>query len=414
MRVLLVSASDRKGGAARAAYRLHKGLMKQEGVSSKMVVRAKSSDEPSVRGPSSYGEKIAAKLRPFLAKPILRLQHSPNAILHSINLLPSGWSKTINRSNADVVNLHWIGKEMMSVAEVGRIEKPVVWTLHDMWPFCGAEHYTDPQSEVRYDVGYGRSNRATGHSGIDLDQWVWKRKMRSYADKPITVVTPSQWLGECARSSMVFRDNRIEVIPNGIDTSLYKPMSQKVARKIFNINSEKKLILFGAMDATGDDRKGYSLLKDALVKLPEHVSDHVELGVFGASRGPDTIGKYDVNYLGTLQDDYSLVLAYSAADVFAAPSKQDNLPNTIMEALACGTPCVAFDVGGISDMIDDGKNGYLARAFSAVDFAQGIGWVLSNDERLKSLSRASRHKVEQCFDSEVVSAQYIRLFESLT
>jgi glycosyltransferase involved in cell wall biosynthesis len=231
----------------------------------------------------------------------------------------------------------------------------------------------------------------------------------------LTIVTPSRWLADCARKSSLFHDLRIEVIPNGLDSQRYKPVEQKLARDLLNLPQDKQLILFGAMKATSDRRKGFHLLLPALQKLSQiQGQDRIELVVFGASepREPPDFG-FKVNYLGRLNDDISLALVYAAADVFVVPSLEDNLPNTVMESLACGTPCVAFKIGGMPDMIEHGQNGYLAQPYEIEDLAKGIAWVLEDRERYGKLCDRDRQKVEQEFTLELQAHRYLSLYQEL-
>ena len=207
MKILHVCWIDNSGGAAIAAYRLHRGLL-GVGVDSRMLVARKQSDDHTVLGPEGMFSKVAHRLRPHLTNPILKWQKSDNPIQHSLNLLPSGLHRRINAMDVDVVNLHWINGEMISIAEIARIRKPVVWTLHDMWAFCGAEHHSGADGPMRYREGYLAGNRGPGQSGLDLDRWVWKRKKRQWRDATFQIVTPSRWLQKCAASSVLFQADR--------------------------------------------------------------------------------------------------------------------------------------------------------------------------------------------------------------
>jgi len=208
---------------------------------------------------------------------------------------------------------------------------------------------------------------------------------------------------------------RVEVIPNGLDLKRYRPMAHSVVREILNLPQEKKLILFGAMSATSDKLKGFQYLQPALQELRGRaLAQPIEVIIFGASK-PENAPNFcfPARYMGLLHDDVTLALLYSAADVFVAPSMQDNLPNTVMEALASGTPCVAFHIGGIPDMVEHEKNGYLAQPFDPADLANGIARVLEDWARWKSLSHQAREKVEREFDIELVARRYVKLYEEL-
>jgi len=234
-----------------------------------------------------------------------------------------------------------------------------------MWPFSGAEHYDDLDYPGRYRQIYEERSRPPSHSGLDLDAWVWRRKRKAWADQRFQLISPSRWLASCVGQSTLLQHHPCTVTPNCVDTEVFKPIDRELARGILNLDPRKRYILFGAMSSTSDRRKGFHLLEPALQQLaaqPEIKKD-TELLVFGASapssRTPPDFG-LPTNYLGSFYDDVSLCLLYSAADVFVAPSIQDNLPNTLVESLACGTPCVAFSLGGMIDLVQDQVTGHLA------------------------------------------------------
>ena len=334
-----------------------------------------------------------------------------------MNVFPTRLGRLIRDEQADIVHLHLLSKETMSIAQVGRIKRPVVWTFHDMWAFCGTEHYAPDRAAHRYREGYEQTDAVDGDTGWDLDRWVWNRKKRHWRPENITVVTPSRWMGDCARSSALFKAARVEVIPNGIDPLVFKPIDRRFARDVLNLPQDKPLILFGAMKATSDTRKGFHLLDEALRMIYDQLdpsSVAPELVVFGASKSEeDTDFPLESHYTGRIHDEVGLCLLYAAADVFVAPSRQDNLPNTLVESLACGTPCVAFDIGGMPDMIEHRENGYLARPFDVVDLAHGIRWVLEDPSRRLKLSDRARQKVESEFTVQLQVDRCKALYQEL-
>ncbi|WP_440892160.1 glycosyltransferase [Aeromonas dhakensis] len=351
MRILHLCYSDLDGGAARAAFRLHQA-QRSQGLDSHMLVINKCSDDPFVHTVSGL-QQLRIKLASALSRLLLRGQKTPNPVHHSLNLFPSGLLREIDRLAPDVVNLHWLGGEMLSIGEIGRIRQPVVWTLHDMWAFSGAEHYDDDKPSQRYQMGYHRESRHEQHGGLDLDRWTFRRKQKAWAGKSFQIVTPSHWMADCVRQSTLFAGLPVSVISNCIDHTLYRPLPRELAREVLGLPQDKQLLLFGAMSSTSDPRKGYHLLIPALQQLKvEGKAEQVELVVFGASRGDaEQVTGIKTHYMGRLHDDISLCLLYNAANLFVAPSLQDNLPNTLVESLACGTPCVAFDIGGMKDLI---------------------------------------------------------------
>jgi glycosyltransferase involved in cell wall biosynthesis len=311
-----------------------------------------------------------------------------------------------------VINLHWVCNGFLKVETLKKLNRPLVWTLHDMWPMTGGCHYS---------AGCDRYQQQCGHCPVlqsdrakDLSFEILRRKARAWNGLDLTVVAPSQWLANCAQASALFRDCRIEVIANGIDTSLFRPGFKQAARALLNLPSDKKLLLFVAGSTTGDPRKGFRYLVEALDWLQMDGGDRdFELAILGED-APDTPLPlpFKTHYLGRFSDEAALALVYNAADVFVAPSVEDNLPNTVVEALACGTPCVAFDIGGMPDMVDHLSNGYLAEPFEIKDLAKGIAWALSAEPSV-NLGERSRQKAEQAFDSQTQAAKVLALYQSL-
>jgi glycosyltransferase involved in cell wall biosynthesis len=407
LRVTHLSTADSNGGAARAAYRIHKALQ-ETGIQSEMVVNEASSGDWSVKGPAGKLGKASSRLRRHLAAPLKALLHTENPVLHTPALVPSGWPGKLNATDADVVHLHGVHDEMLSIADIGRIGKPVVWTLHDMWGFCGAEHYSE---DGRWREGYWPGNRPPHESGFDLNRWTWLRK-RKHWRRPLSIVTPSRWLADCASSSMLMRDWPVTVVPNCLDTERWQPLSQPLARQLLGLPEEAPLLLFGGIGGSKDPRKGFDLLLEALAQLRER-QPSLQLIVFGelAPPEPADLG-FPVHYTGHLHDDLSLRALYSAADVFVLPSRQDNFPNTALEAHACGTPVVAFRTGGLPDMVEHRSTGYLAQPNDPQDLAAGIAWVLDDRLRLQILGEAARTRAEQLWNPARVASLYLEVYRA--
>ena len=407
MRVIHLSTADSNGGAARAAYRIHKALQ-GTGIQSEMVVNEASSGDWSVKGPAGKLGKASSRLRRYLASPFKALLHTENPVLHTPALVPSGWPGKLNATDADVVHLHGVHDEMISIADIGRIVKPVVWTLHDMWGFCGAEHYSE---DDRWCEGYWPGNRPPHESGFDLNRWTWLRKRRHWR-RPLSIVTPSRWLADCASSSMLMRDWPVTVVPNCLDTERWQPLPQFLARQLLGLPEEGPLLLFGAIGGSQDPRKGFDLLLEALAQLRDR-QPGLQLVVFGelAPSEPPDLG-FPVHYAGHLHDNLSLRALYSAADVFVLPSRQDNLPNTALEAQSCGTPVVAFRTGGLPDIVEHLRTGYLAQPNDPCDLAAGIAWVLDDRLRLQTLGEAARSRAEQLWNPARVASLYLEVYRA--
>ena len=408
MKVTLVSYSDVAGGAARAAHRLHRCLL-DHGVASGMRVASKGTDEFRVTAPRGKVRKVLGLVRSRLGQWPNKLQHTTNPIEHSLAMLPSRLADEFNADDADAVHLHWIGGDMMSIEDVGRIRKPVVWTLHDSWAFCGAEHHPDGLDDRRFVLGYTPQSRLAAHHGVDLDRWTWQRKARAWT-RPFVVVTPSQWLANCARQSKLMHDWPIQVIPNPLPTAVFKPWPKRLCREILGLPADPPLVLFGAVGGTNSAIKGWSLLADALHRLAA-VRPDCRAVVFGQSEpahAPD-VGM-PVHYMGRLQDESALALLYSAVDVVVVPSRIENLPQVGTEAQACGTPVVGFDCSGMPDVVDHHHTGYLAKAYEAADLSEGIRWVLDDPARHAQLSANARTQAVAKWSPEIIGPRYLAAY----
>ena len=384
MKILQVNTFDISGGSARAVYRIHKGLQ-EIGMDSKMLVQSKLSDDKTVIGPDTKVEKGLVLFRPTLDSAVKKIFTGGSKTIFSPAWLPfSGIPSRIRSIAPDIVHLHWICGGMLRIEGLKRVNKPIIWTLHDMWAFTGGCHYSDDCDRFHQDCGNcPQLNRSSKN---DLSRSILRRKKDAWNGLDITIVTPSKWLAECAKESSLFKDRRIEVIHNGLDLNLFKPIDKTIAREIWDLPINKKLVLFGAMSATSDLRKGFDLLYEGLKQLAVKWSDKAELVVFGASEpeNPPDFG-LPVHYLGHLHDDVSLSLLYAAADVMVVPSLQEAFGQTASESLACGTPVVSFEATGLLDIIDHKINGYLAKPFDTSDLAAGINWVLADGNRHKEL-----------------------------
>lgn len=411
MKVLHVNRADNEGGAARAAMRLMEGLRVRD-IDARMYVQRKFSESPFVTGPPAAIGKAVGFLRRTLESLPLRFSQGSLQGLFSPAWLPDSLSRHISAAAPDIVHLHWMAR-MMRLESLRRISAPLVWTLHDSWPFTGGCFL--PLDCTRYQESCGRCPVLGSERDNDVSRQVWNRKQKAWQGLDLTIVAPSRWMAQCALDSSLFRDLRIEVIPNGLDIQRYKPFDKRAAREFFGLPQNKKLILFGAKDATRDRNKGFDLLVQALHDLAgSGWRTAVDVVIFGSSRprSPQDLA-FTAHYMGWQSDDISLARLYSAADVFVFPSLQETLGYTAMEAMACGTPCVSFNQGGVPDLIDHERNGYLAPPFDPVDLARGIAWVLGDDRRHKELSANARNKVERTFTEQKIAEQHLALYREL-
>ncbi|PCI27950.1 MAG: glycosyl transferase family 1 [SAR324 cluster bacterium] len=409
MKILIVTRSDIQGGAARAAYRLHKSLLNQD-VNSQMLVQDKKSDNFKIIVHEKKSTQYFNKLRPFIDTIPGRFYKNKTKTLFSPSWF--GFSNIvdkINDINPDIVHLHWICSGMISIEDLVRIKAPIVWSLHDMWAFTGGCHY-DEECNL-YISNCGTCKVLGSNKENDLSRKIFRRKEKAFSKiDNMTIVGLSKWLSDCAKNSTLLQGKKHINLPNPIDTSVFKPFDKENSRELWDLPKGKKLVLFGAMDATSDPRKGFKELSKALTQLR---CNDLEFVVFGSSE-PENSQKlgFKTHYLGHLHDDVSLVTLYNAVDIVVVPSIQENLSNAIMESLACATPVVGFDVGGNADMIEHKKTGYLTEPFNTQDLANGIDWVL-NTENYDELCENAREKVLREFDSKVVSQQYIELYNDI-
>ena len=407
MRVLIVNTSERTGGAAVAASRLMKAL-NNNGVKAKMLVRDKESDSLTVVGlpksPMLHWHFLWERLVIFC-----RL-HFSRKHLFEIDIANTGSDITKLREfqEADVIHLHWINQGMLSlngICKILRSGKPVVWTMHDIWPATGICHLTlgchyfvNRCANCKYLPGGGGSN--------DLASRIWQKKQQMQVDENIYYVACSRWLESEAKTSALLKGQKITSIPNPIDTHIYKKGNKEEARQRLGLPLDKKLILFASQRVTNEN-KGMSYLIEACRQL----SDQCEVVILGG-HAEEVVEQLPMKAypLGYVNEEQRIVDVYNAADVFVLPSLSENLPNTIMEAMACGVPCVAFKVGGIPEEIDHLKNGYVAAYRDAEDLAKGIAWVLEEAD-YKSLSQQAVHKVMQCYSQQSVSVKYLEVYQ---
>jgi glycosyltransferase involved in cell wall biosynthesis len=411
MKILYLNGADIEGGAAKAATRLLQGVHAQA-AGARLYAQRKYGDDPSVDGPRSLFGKVLGLARPSIEQLLFGLTPGNMKGPFCVAFLPDGLLAQVSSASPDILHLHWVAR-MLRLETLRRITVPIVWTLHDSWAFTGGCYL--PGDCTRYQQSCGACPVLGSARENDLSHRVWRRKEKAWDGLNLTIIAPSRWMAACARSSSLFRDTRIEVIPNGIDVQIYKPVEKHAAREHFSLPHDKKLILFGAKSATLDRNKGFHLYKEALRELTAIMkNDQVELVFFGSAE-PDKFSDlcFKAHYLGWQNDDTSLSQLYSAADVFVLPSIQESLGYTVMEAMACGTPSVAFRQGGVPDLIDHRHNGYLAQPYEPSDLAGGIGWIMEDKNRWEELSCNARRKIENVCAIEKVAKRHLELYREI-
>ena len=417
LKILHLNTYDGNGGAGRACIRLSNAL-NANGVESKVMVFFKFEQNP--------------KIDTFSKTPIQKA----NAIFNIMS--ERYWSKWLSKSlktpfslqwfgrsiknhaevkSADIIHLHWVNHGFLTpkfLAELDELEKPIVWTFHDSNAFTGGCH-------VRY--GCENFHRQCGDCPIlkfsgknDASHKTWLRKQRAYGKMNFHIVAPSKWMANSIKFSSLLGTRLVTVIPNTIETNIFKPYVKTEAKKIFKIKPNKFVLLSGFMPSKNDKHKGTPYLLEALEILSRKAdvkNEDIELVIFGnKDNGEPLQFPFKTTFLGTINKDDHLAKCYSAADAFITASLEDNLPNTVMESLACATPVVAFRTGGITDMIQHLENGYLAEYENAEDLAEGMAWLYHNPKR-KEIEKQARLSVLTTFSEEIIAAEHIHLYESL-
>ncbi|MEG1579882.1 MAG: glycosyltransferase family 4 protein [Bacteroidaceae bacterium] len=417
MRVLIVNTSERTGGAAIAAHRLMEALIDND-IKAKMLVRDKETDCLTVAtiGAPWYGKWCFLWERVVVWAANGFHRHR----LFEVDAAQVGYdiTKTPEFKQADILHLNWVNQGLLSLDNLEKIiksGKPIVWTMHDMWTFTGICHYNGSCEKYRTQCHHCPV-LYNGGSKNDLSARTFLRKQKLLSHANIHYVACSNWLAGIAQQSTLLSGHPIDSIPNAINTNLYRPSNKIEARLRCHLPKDKKLILFTAYNTTSVI-KGLSYLEEACRRLVAHHPELVnQLGIIAvgkesmllADRFPFFV--YGMNYVS---DERKMVNIYNAADLFVIPSLQDNLPNTIVESMACGIPCVGFNTGGIPQMIDHLQNGYVAQYKEADDLAKGILWILTH-ENYEELSKAACRKARNTYSEQTIAKKYINVYDKIT
>lgn len=414
MKLVHFNTFEGGGGAAKASLVLHRAML-ELGVEATLFVHRKTSSDKTVVGlpPSRFGI-FKQRLLPRILSAIHFLLFRPLET----------WTFGLfgNRSivfhpkvkEADIISLSWASwfLDIESIGQLLKQQKPVVWTCYDMWAFTGGCHYSGDCDH--YISHCGSCPQLGRHKGLDISQWLWNKKKKSWDTSMLTVVCPSDWLAQCVRKSGLLNGVRVEVIPSGIDVSIFKPIPKAEARNLLGLPLNKKLVLFIATRGLANERKGGPLLEESLYALHEmHQGNAPEVVILGRRQNETAAHDKFVIHSKEFNEDLLLAQLYAACDVLVSPSKADTLPLTVLQAMACGTPCVAYNVGGMGDVIEHLNNGYLAQPFDVKDFAAGIDFVLDDTNRYESLSANGLKKIHVGFTSRYEASQYLKLYEEL-
>ncbi len=409
MKILHLNTYDALGGAARAAYRIHQSQQKI-GLDSTMMVIAKQLIDPSVVLPNSLNHLAKLKLYKNIKEDqVLYADHmNKNRLLISTGKVGSNLVKEINDSHYDLVNLHWINN-MLSIADIGAIRKPLVWTFHDMWPFSGILYY----AYLPENMGNIRTSGNDSNTGFtELDQLIFAEKVDSWKNQAFTVITPSYWLSTCAKESTLFKNSSIHTIAHPIALTTFYRRHVTTSRHELGLALDQKLILFCAMNPLNNPIKGWKIVQETMRQLEVAEPGKYALVICGSDEEEKSL-PFQSYWLGKIHDDERLAKVYSAVDVLICPSKQEAFGQVALEAQACGTPVIASNVGGLKDIIQHERTGLLVNEGDANAFASGISNILNPNTDITKISAASIENAFNLSEMQMVAHKYYGIYRKI-
>ncbi len=404
MKILHVNYSDGDGGAAIAVKRLH-NILNQKKIDSYLLVSEKKYNDKKTLNIPKNSEKIKNLIKNSLNRKLSSFFKINNFNSFSLNVIPSKLLKKINQVNPDIVNLHWIGNETISIKDIKKIKSKIVWTMHDMWPFCGTEHYTLDDGFID---GYKIAKKKKILNFFDIDKYIWNIKKNNY-DNVEKVICTSEWMYNKVKVSKLFKDKKIKLIALPIDQDFWKPLDKKFAKNFFNFNKNEKIIVYGADNFIANKRKGFDILIDAIKDLKNENKFNFRVLTFGETKNLDNFKHLNIENLGYINDEYTKKLIYSAADVTVIPSTIEAFGLVAQEANHCGSPCVIFNDTGLTSIVENKINGYVASYKSISDLKNGIKWCL---EEMNNKEKIINSFVKSKFDTEKIVKSYLDFLNS--
>ncbi len=420
MKIVQISTYDTAGGAPRATYRLHKGL-RQIGLDCKMLVRHKISKDETIICVNPKNEDFDKELVLSTAIQEQYIDSNRTDISNtpfSISYTGYDLSKLSVVQNADIINLHWIAhyQSPMTLHNLFKAGKPIVWTLHDQWAFTGGCHYSAGCKKYCFDCS---ACPQLSDDPFNVASAFLKDKIDLLKGANLTIVTPSYWLATCVKESRIFKNLRVEVIPNSLETDIFSPIVKAEAKKRLDIAEDTITLLFGAQDGS-EKRKGFNELVSALQHCKSDarfqellINNKIKVLCFGyPSQDLEAIGLPVVS-LGYLDSDEKIREVYSAADIFILPSLEDNLPNTILESLSCSTPVIAFSVGGVPDIVESGITGELVPSYDVRKLGEAILSLIFNPFLRETMGQNGREKIVREYSLDNQANHYLSLYQDL-
>lgn len=418
LKVVHLNTYDGNGGAGRACLRLNLALNSTQEVHSEVVVYYKFGKNPVVKTFTNTLLKRSYAAATIIAERVLAKRYlKPVKIPFSFTWFGISVVDYPAVLAADIIHLHWVNHSFLNpkhLAELAKLNKPIVWTFHDSNAFTGGCH-------VRYTCNHfenqcGNCPVLVDANPDDISHKIWQQKNSAYQQLGFQIIAPSSWMKNSVLRSSLMKGRQIDVVPNTLETNIFQPQNQQEAREKLGLPKDKFIFLTGFMPSKKDSHKGAAYLLESLQLLADKRSmatENIELVVFGNRNTEDLpLFPFKTTFLGTIGEDEKLAACFAAADAFLIPSLEDNLPYTVMESLACGTPVIAFKTGGIPDMVQHEHNGFLAEYRSSESFCTGMEWLINYPVK-EALRKNARETTMQKFSEKVVAQKHIELYTSL-
>ena len=408
MKIVHLSSNEGNAGAAKAAIRIHKQCIINN-IDSKFIVQNKISNDNNVIDIKRYHNifltaKINSRLNALPLK-FYKLKEKNNWSTSFLSYAKVDNIKEIKQ--ADIVIIYWVCEGFLSISEIKKLlslGKPIIWRFSDMWPFTGGCHYSYSCNKYAHDCE--KCPQLNSNSKYDLSNHIFNKKLKLWKNlENLTIIAPSTWMSDCVKKSRIFKNANVNIIPTGVDLNIFKDWGYRNLRSSLNLPTDKKLILFGSINPSKDNRKGGTYLYRALSLFKKNCD--TDLVIFGSNNSQEINENFKVHNLGFINDDKKMAMIYSTCDIFVAPALEENLANTVIEAMACGTIVVAFNVGGMKDIIDHKINGYLANPYEISDLKKGIDWALSVSNKIKT---KVKNKIKNKFSQQTAFSLYKKLF----
>jgi len=414
IRILHLSYCERNTGAGIAAKRIHNCICSYNLPNIRSILRINTygKNNKNILKTNKSITRFYNFFKKYFERIILKIVKYDDNVFHSISALPSLKHYEINKLDIDLVHIHWVQHETISIEEIGKIKFPIVWTLHDCWPFSATEHYQIDNFDSRYKKGY--KIKKIFRISEYIDKFCFLRKKFSWRNN-ISLIAPSKWIADCAKNSLLMKDKPIVIIPNPIDTKIFRPINKKKARRALKIKINKKVILFGSIDGGKDPRKGADLLIDVLKFLNLNRED-IQIVIFGKKNNLQYMfesTKFEIINFGKINSNIKMSNIYSAADIFVIPSRMESFGQTAAEAQSCGTPVVGFNIGGLRDIVKNNKNGFLIEPFNSKKMALAIEDLLTKEEKFIKFSKASRKNALDNFDYRKIAKLHINFYKRI-